>query len=64
MRILMSLSQAAAHTCTYIAITLWPSVGSGIGSNGHPKVSIDVPITLIRGTNKFDLLSLTVGLQV
>ena len=47
----------------YVKI-LWLYVGSAIGSNGHPKVSIDVPITLVPGTNKFDFLSLTVGLQV
>ncbi|KAL8092369.1 beta-galactosidase 8 isoform X1 [Apium graveolens] len=37
--------------------------GSAIGGNGHPKVSLDAPIKLIPGTNKFDFLSLTVGLQ-
>lgn len=38
-------------------------VGSGKGSNGNRKVSIEVPVTLIKGSNKIDLLSLTVGLQ-
>ncbi|XP_047322873.1 beta-galactosidase 8-like [Impatiens glandulifera] len=37
--------------------------GNGKGNNGHPKVSIQVPITLAPGKNKIDLLSLTVGLQ-
>ncbi|KAG5566744.1 hypothetical protein RHGRI_002326 [Rhododendron griersonianum] len=37
--------------------------GSGKGNSNNAKVSIDVPITLIPGKNKIDLLSLTVGLQ-
>ncbi|KAK6936028.1 Glycoside hydrolase 35, catalytic domain [Dillenia turbinata] len=37
--------------------------GSGAGSNGNRKVSLDIPITLVPGKNKIDLLSLTVGLQ-
>ncbi|XP_075490704.1 beta-galactosidase 8-like [Primulina tabacum] len=37
--------------------------GSGKGSHDNRKVSIDVPISLVTGQNKIDLLSLTVGLQ-
>ncbi|XP_073149103.1 beta-galactosidase 8-like [Henckelia pumila] len=37
--------------------------GSGKGSHDNRKVSIDVPISLIPGKTKIDLLSLTVGLQ-
>ncbi|KAL8496694.1 hypothetical protein ACS0TY_020394 [Phlomoides rotata] len=37
--------------------------GSGKGRNSNRKVSIDVPISLVPGQNKIDLLSLTVGLQ-
>ncbi|KAI3461445.1 hypothetical protein Pfo_018108 [Paulownia fortunei] len=37
--------------------------GSAKGRNSNPEVSIDVPISLIPGKNKIDLLSLTVGLQ-
>ncbi|KAL0418191.1 UNVERIFIED_CONTAM: Beta-galactosidase 8 [Sesamum radiatum] len=37
--------------------------GSAKGRNSEPKVSMDVPISLIHGRNKIDLLSLTVGLQ-
>ncbi|KAL8516052.1 hypothetical protein ACS0TY_014649 [Phlomoides rotata] len=37
--------------------------GSVIGSYSNPNVSLDVPISLIPGNNKIDLLSLTVGLQ-
>ncbi|EYU36194.1 hypothetical protein MIMGU_mgv1a001958mg [Erythranthe guttata] len=37
--------------------------GSRRGSYSNPKVSIDVPINLVPGQNKIDLLSLTVGLQ-
>ncbi|GFQ04066.1 beta-galactosidase 8 [Phtheirospermum japonicum] len=37
--------------------------GSVKGRYSNPKVSIDVPVTLQPGTNKIDLLSLTVGLQ-
>lgn len=39
-------------------------VGSGKGSGGSSKVSLDIPITLVPGRNTIDLLSLTVGLQV
>lgn len=39
-------------------------VGSGKGSGGSSKVSLDIPITLVPGKNTIDLLSLTVGLQV
>ncbi|KAG6620967.1 hypothetical protein I3842_Q048200 [Carya illinoinensis] len=38
-------------------------VGSGKGNSGNPKVSEDIPIALVTGKNKIDLLSLTVGLQ-
>ncbi|KAL7238420.1 hypothetical protein ACSBR2_004507 [Camellia fascicularis] len=37
--------------------------GSGEGNRGNAKVSIEVPVTLIPGKNRIDLLSLTVGLQ-
>ncbi|CAK9174393.1 unnamed protein product [Ilex paraguariensis] len=37
--------------------------GSGKGSYNNPKVTIEVPVTLIPGKNRIDLLSLTVGLQ-
>ncbi|KAI7992809.1 Beta-galactosidase 8 [Camellia lanceoleosa] len=37
--------------------------GSGEGNRGNAKVSIEVPITLVPGKNRIDLLSLTVGLQ-
>ncbi|CAL5436193.1 unnamed protein product [Camellia sinensis] len=37
--------------------------GSGEGNRGNAKVAIEVPITLIPGKNRIDLLSLTVGLQ-
>ncbi|CAH9072943.1 unnamed protein product [Cuscuta europaea] len=37
--------------------------GSGKGNSGNSKVTLDVPINLLQGTNKIDLLSLTVGLQ-
>ncbi|XP_075485409.1 beta-galactosidase 8-like isoform X2 [Primulina tabacum] len=37
--------------------------GRGIRSNSGHEVSRDVPISLIPGENKIDLLSLTVGLQ-
>ncbi|KAG8371341.1 hypothetical protein BUALT_Bualt13G0077600 [Buddleja alternifolia] len=37
--------------------------GSVKGRYSNPNVSIDVPISLIPGRNKIDLLSLTVGLQ-
>ncbi|KAM7502065.1 hypothetical protein LguiB_000969 [Lonicera macranthoides] len=37
--------------------------GSEKGNSGNAKVSLNAPITLVPGTNKFDLLSLTVGLQ-
>ncbi|KAM7496716.1 hypothetical protein LguiA_021130 [Lonicera macranthoides] len=38
--------------------------GSEKGNSGIAAVSLNAPITLVPGTNKFDLLSLTVGLQV
>lgn len=38
--------------------------GSVKGSYSNPSVSVDVPINLVSGENKIDLLSLTVGLQV
>lgn len=38
--------------------------GSTKGSYSDPSVSLDVPINLVSGENKIDLLSLTVGLQV
>lgn len=38
--------------------------GSGKGRNSNSKVSLDVPISLVPGKNKIDLLSVTVGLQV
>ncbi|KAL5055097.1 hypothetical protein RYX36_035779, partial [Vicia faba] len=38
--------------------------GSGVGNSGNAKVKVDIPITLVSGKNKIDLLSLTVGLQV
>lgn len=37
---------------------------SGKGRNADPSVSLNVPLTLLPGKNKIDLLSLTVGLQV
>ncbi|XP_038705830.1 beta-galactosidase 8 [Tripterygium wilfordii] len=37
--------------------------GSGIGSSGNAKVSVEIPVTLVPGKNTIDLLSLTVGLQ-
>ncbi|CAL5432251.1 unnamed protein product [Camellia sinensis] len=37
--------------------------GSGEGNRGNAKVAIEVPITLVPGKNRIDLLSLTVGLQ-
>lgn len=39
-------------------------VGSVFGSYSRPYFTKDIPITLKRGKNKIDLLSLTVGLQV
>lgn len=45
-------------------ITATIYTGSVIGSYSNPNVSLDVPINLIPGINKIDLLSLTVGLQV
>ncbi|KAL6510901.1 Beta-galactosidase 8 [Orobanche gracilis] len=38
--------------------------GSDKGRNSNPNVSIDVPVTLLPGKNKIDLLSLTVGLKL
>ncbi|KAF3455018.1 hypothetical protein FNV43_RR05466 [Rhamnella rubrinervis] len=38
-------------------------VGGAIGNSGNSKVSADIPVTLVRGKNTIDLLSLTVGLQ-
>nr|GLL43088.1 beta-galactosidase 8-like isoform X1 [Ipomoea trifida] len=37
--------------------------GSGKGSSSSAKVGMDVPVNLVHGRNKIDLLSLTVGLQ-
>ncbi|KAJ8751435.1 hypothetical protein K2173_016643 [Erythroxylum novogranatense] len=37
--------------------------GSGRGSSDNPKVAVEIPVTLIAGNNRIDLLSLTVGLQ-
>ncbi|KAF5961303.1 hypothetical protein HYC85_002512 [Camellia sinensis] len=37
--------------------------GSGKGNRGNAKVAIEVPITLVPGKNRIDLLSLTVRLQ-
>ncbi|XP_028113318.1 beta-galactosidase 8-like [Camellia sinensis] len=37
--------------------------GSDEGNRGNAKVAIEVPITLVPGKNRIDLLSLTVGLQ-
>lgn len=37
--------------------------GSGKGGSNDARVTIDVPVNLIPGKNKIDLLSLTVGLQ-
>ncbi|XP_042374488.1 beta-galactosidase 6-like [Zingiber officinale] len=37
--------------------------GSAIGSGGDSKVSLNLTITLVKGINKIDLLSVTVGLQ-
>ncbi|KAL9272727.1 Beta-galactosidase 8-like protein [Drosera capensis] len=37
--------------------------GTQFGHSGNAKISIDLPITLTQGTNKIDLLSLTIGLQ-
>lgn len=37
--------------------------GSAIGSGGDSKVSLNQTITLVKGINKIDLLSVTVGLQ-
>ncbi|KAL5078500.1 hypothetical protein RYX36_006921, partial [Vicia faba] len=37
--------------------------GSGVGNSGNAKVKVDIPITLVSGKNKIDLLSLIVGLQ-
>nr|GME21068.1 beta-galactosidase 8 [Ipomoea batatas] len=37
--------------------------GSGKGGSNDAKVSINVPVSLVPGKNKIDLLSLTVGLQ-
>lgn len=38
--------------------------GSVKGNYSKPSVTLDVPINLVSGENKIDLLSLTVGLQV
>lgn len=38
--------------------------GSQAGNSGKAKLNVDIPITLVAGKNKIDLLSLTVGLQV
>ncbi|XP_040991166.1 beta-galactosidase 8 [Juglans microcarpa x Juglans regia] len=45
------------------AFTNGKLVGSGKGNSGNAKVSEDIPIALVTGKNKIDLLSLTVGLQ-
>ncbi|XP_044480670.1 beta-galactosidase 8 [Mangifera indica] len=37
--------------------------GSGRGSSGNAKVSVEIPVTLAPGKNTIDLLSFTVGLQ-
>ncbi|XP_047317232.1 beta-galactosidase 8 [Impatiens glandulifera] len=37
--------------------------GSGKGNSGNSKVSIQIPIILVPGQNKLDLLSSTVGLE-
>ncbi|XP_044506451.1 beta-galactosidase 8-like [Mangifera indica] len=37
--------------------------GSGIGSSGNAKVSVEMPVELVPGRNTIDLLSFTVGLQ-
>ncbi|KAI3849823.1 hypothetical protein MKW98_026737 [Papaver atlanticum] len=37
--------------------------GSGKGSSGKVKISLEVPITLVPGKNSIDLMSATVGLQ-
>lgn len=37
--------------------------GSGKGNSGHSNFTIEVPVTLVPGENKIDLLSATVGLQ-
>ncbi|KAK6926807.1 LOW QUALITY PROTEIN: Beta-galactosidase, beta-sandwich domain, partial [Dillenia turbinata] len=47
----------------YRVFTNGKLAGSGAGSNGNRKVSLDIPITLVPGKKKIDLFSLTVGLQ-
>lgn len=37
--------------------------GSQTGNKDKPKLNVDIPITVLSGKNKIDLLSLTVGLQ-
>ncbi|WJX74230.1 Beta-galactosidase 8 [Trifolium repens] len=37
--------------------------GSQAGNSGKAKLNVDIPIALVSGKNKIDLLSLTVGLQ-
>ncbi|KAI3903837.1 hypothetical protein MKW92_045816 [Papaver armeniacum] len=37
--------------------------GSGKGSSGKVRISLEVPITLVPGKNSIDLMSATVGLQ-
>ncbi|CAL0321928.1 unnamed protein product [Lupinus luteus] len=37
--------------------------GSHAGNSEKAKLNVDIPITLVAGTNAIDLLSLTVGLQ-
>lgn len=50
------------NTC--ILITIGALSGSGRGSSGNAKVSVEIPVTLAPGKNTIDLLSFTVGLQV
>ena len=40
---LISLPELLSNVLTFV-YTLWLYVGSAIGSNGHPKVSLDVPL--------------------
>ncbi|MCI11987.1 beta-galactosidase 8-like, partial [Trifolium medium] len=37
--------------------------GSQAGNSGKAKLNVEIPIALVSGKNKIDLLSLTVGLQ-
>lgn len=47
-----------------VDVLAWIYAGSVKGSYSKPSVTLDVPINLVSGENKIDLLSLTVGLQV